>query len=739
MQGLCVMNIKNPNLQYSKLTSSLRDPGRTIADQQHKLVFIYPMIVDNSLRIYQDLIRDFVSVNILKEIFVSNAINMVSQASQIYPVTDERGQETDVARITGEIEHGTNGYGGLFGRGNKTLTTRRNIDKTEIQNQVKRKTEVIRKILLNDPAYKSLKPHIELITMDNMIDVPIIVGTKAYGIDSLVSTMMMVVCVSENGKYTLRDQSHVNQIFQKIKTTNEEDAWQLLNNLSNRPKKERGTVITWFLKRIDRSSQSIKNIGKRTKNSIGGRISNFITKKIAPDTLNRTKTQYNLAVTSVKDVHQRITNVKADPFTPDESFAILNTVSDNLDQAELFFKFALDKKLLYGMHGVDNEKIDMTSTRIAGPFVDILNNFHSRFIKTISVYGIQVIQSLINMLYPLGYNVDTTALIRDKLDDFENELHGYLMEDLKTVLEKMIADDEGAERSKDKIERIKNLCSGDFSDSDDLARSLIEMLNEPSDYLNNPGFSYDDLTTYLSKLDKIYAKASVNTSRFERVFAKLVEKEHLLTTVHKMIATLFNKIAAELQGSYMPDMSNVSIVSTYRGSGVLGVPQINTIGDLNHYVNDNILSASVSYIYFLFMWQLQVSLCEFVEVVHTHLEVATESVLDFPNYVFVIPVEICIAIANAIVARSWKDITHNPGEGRQLAKALNDNYVKEIVKYISKKIKVPNLIVIDSKRGDVYYKMMYNSKPQKVKLKSLQTYIDTIKDQTLTLKNDTYY
>jgi hypothetical protein len=381
----------------------------------------------------------------------------------------------------------------------------------------------------------------------------------------------------------------------------------------------------------------------------------------------------------------------------------------------------------------------MTSTRIAGPFVDILNNFHSRFIKTISVYGIQVIQSLINMLYPLGYNVDTTALIRDKLDDFENELHGYLMEDLKTVLEKMIADDEGAERSKDKIERIKNLCSGDFSDSDDLARSLIEMLNEPSDYLNNPGFSYDDLTTYLSKLDKIYAKASVNTSRFERVFAKLVEKEHLLTTVHKMIATLFNKIAAELQGSYMPDMSNVSIVSTYRGSGVLGVPQINTIGDLNHYVNDNILSASVSYIYFLFMWQLQVSLCEFVEVVHTHLEVATESVLDFPNYVFVIPVEICIAIANAIVARSWKDITHNPGEGRQLAKALNDNYVKEIVKYISKKIKVPNLIVIDSKRGDVYYKMMYNSKPQKVKLKSLQTYIDTIKDQTLTLKNDTYY
>jgi hypothetical protein len=172
---------------------------------------------------------------------------------------------------------------------------------------------------------------------------------------------------------------------------------------------------------------------------------------------------------------------------------------------------------------------------------------------------------------------------------------------------------------------------------------------------------------------------------------------------------------------------------------VLGVPQINTIGDLNHYVNDNILSASVSYIYFLFMWQLQVSLCEFVEVVHTHLEVATESVLDFPNYVFVIPVEICIAIANAIVARSWKDITHNPGEGRQLAKALNDNYVKEIVKYISKKIKVPNLIVIDSKRGDVYYKMMYNSKPQKVKLKSLQTYIDTIKDQTLTLKNDTYY
>ena len=728
------MNISNPGLQYSKLTSALRDPSNKITDQQVKLVFIYPMLVDNSLRTYNDLLRDFVAVNILKEIFVSNAINMVSQASQIFPVTDERGQATDVAKITGEIEHKVDSYGSYNNNNNKAISIPRTVDKNEIQQQIKRKTNVIRNLLISDPIYKALKPHIELITMDNMIDVPIIVGTKSYGIDSLVATMMLAVCLSENGSLTLRDETHVQQIFQKIKTTDASDAWTLLKNLSNRPKQERGVIIAWFLKKIDRTKQFAKNMAIKTAGTINTSLGKTLQKTFKPETLSAAAGGYKLAVTSVKDVKDRLTNIKADPFTQDETLAILNTVSDNIEQAELFFKFALNKGLMYSQHGVDNtnNKIDFSNQKIGGPVDSVFDNFHSRFIKTLSVYGMQVIQSYVNIFYPLGYVVDTTALIRDKLDIFETELSKYL-KDLKTVVQDNLIKG----NSKTKVDRLKNLCMNDFSDSDALARSLIDMLTSPGNYLNSPIFDFNDFERYSTKLDKIYSKTSYNISRFEKSFIQLVEEDPLLSQIGKFINDFFNGLQTELQKHYNVDYSNVAIAYVYDKKPAL--PKINNQQSLNKNVIDPIGSASASYIYFLFLWQLQVALCEFVEIVDVQIEIATENALDFPNYVLVIPVETCIAIANAVVARSWKDITQTPGEGRQLARAINDNYVKEIVKYISKKIKVPNLIVIDEKRGDIYYKMMYNSKPQKTSLRSLESFIKSIKENTLTFKNESFY
>src|SRR6056297_1268501 len=93
--------------EYSKATVGLRQPQK-ILDQQFKLVFIYPMLIDTKLSKYTNLIRSFISTSMLKEIYTSNSLNIISMAGNISPLVDEVGNLVDIEG--GSNESALKGY-----------------------------------------------------------------------------------------------------------------------------------------------------------------------------------------------------------------------------------------------------------------------------------------------------------------------------------------------------------------------------------------------------------------------------------------------------------------------------------------------------------------------------------------------------------------------------------------------------------------------------------------------------
>ena len=138
------------------------------------------------------------------------------------------------------------------------------------------------------------------------------------------------------------------------------------------------------------------------------------------------------------------------------------------------------------------------------------------------------------------------------------------------------------------------------------------------------------------------------------------------------------------------------------------------------------------------MYQLQVAMCTLVQEIEIHIETAKNNVLDFPNYTLVIPVETIVGIANAIGSKGWKNYLSRE-ETTQFISSVNDNYTKGIIKFLTKKLDIPNMIVIDDKRKEIYYKMMYNSRILKTKINTIETFIKTISSGSLNINNSNQY
>ena len=128
----------------SKSTRGLKQSD-VIKDQQFKLVYVYPMLVDSTLGKYSDLFRNFLTTTMLKEIFISNSLNLVNIASQIHPLVDEKGNAVDI-RSTLTSGSSDNIFGGS-GFQQHPL----DYMKSELAVKIHEKTAIIRKLLNADP------------------------------------------------------------------------------------------------------------------------------------------------------------------------------------------------------------------------------------------------------------------------------------------------------------------------------------------------------------------------------------------------------------------------------------------------------------------------------------------------------------------------------------------------------------------------------------------------------------
>lgn len=706
--------------QYSKQIAGIKDP-RKIMDQQHKLIFIYPMLYADKIKIpnLETLLRDFISVTFLSDLFVENAFNVIGIANQIRPLWDENRQAVDPTAALVQMGKQQATEQGVY-------TSQPSLPNYPVgpeasgivQQKITQKTAVIQQLLKTDPKFAKTRPFIEMITLGNMIEIPVIVGTTTYPTDTLTLMYVLIAAIGLNRK--LNNKQDVDFIFRELENMNEKKYWSLLDNLLPEGA-GRKSLIDWFEEQRAKLPQRTFNVAKKisgwsspTISSAARNIASRLQKRIEnPPELNRERAM----------------------LTP----LLLN--KQTLDQTKLYFNFVLDPFFAKKRLGIDVSSeaaklTELSQAKFQGELGKIQKFTVSEFSEIVSTVGIVLLRSIVNLVSVTPSQLDFLELKKINIDK-------YLIERIDDdLIEILIAVDNGlkgssSEESRNKIKILKSFCKIDSSGYISEFSELIAKYNIESD-----NFNYDDYKRFISAFDTIVNGATSLSNKLENELKYMVSSQEQATfssrlkSIKQDIAASLAKFFKEYQDEIKSDEdAYLRIVDVTDTASALSIA--------NQMIPK--LSSGVSDIfYFILLVKLQSALCQFILTAEVDLETVSHEVTAWPNYVLVLPVEIILALHAATMGKSWQYILSGeqpkkpedtqPVKPQRTTKEqisernilnANESYIKSIIKYISNRLDVPNLIIVDSKKGDIYYKLMNQSDINKTKISTIDTFIQS--------------
>lgn len=746
------MNLTGANL-YSRAASGLRQPGSKLLDQQFKLVFLYPMLFDNMLHgKTSETLRSFLSVSMLKEIFVSNALNIVATASKDHPLIDERGKAFDVQKMVNAsiASRGSNRWS--YDRSEGEITSsgpRFPVDSADMQRKINEKTAMIKKYLANEPRMKKLNAFVEIITLDNMIDVPVIVGTKDYQINTL--TLSFVLATALALKKPLNSWTNAQFVFRVIENTKEDDAWQIFKSLVDKKQSSTSDRLINYLKT---SMPTIASKLDRFRGSLLEPMSRFIKgkKKAEPkirDMIKRPKYDDDPEVMR----HQDLDPDKMDPFVgskggqydprqrfePGSEFAILNVAKgkENLNQAKLFFKFMLDDDLLRNQFGLDRYPGQMKSgfTRISNHTQAVLAQSHQDFMSYMDSNVHYIMTQAFWSIHPWESDINYSQVKSGPIDTYLFNNVGEVYEEFGEALRNTFSGESpSSEKLERAVKRINQICDKNlekvYSRIGELSR---QMRHSPSRILSSR-FNVDQFQQFYENFDDVVgAFSKIN----ENLRIQIKDSFTGSTRIFKMIEDIIDHALTAMLDAYSEKytsvgndrFSNISVRKNLKPDPDDNSQMIPMLADddIPTYLNE-IKSGLHIIISAHFYATMLSSLCSFMEHIDVEIETVSNDALELPNYTLVIPVETVAMLHAAAVSKSWRDMVSG---GNTQNTNLTDNYIKGIVKYVNKILEIPNLVVVDTKKSSVYYKFQYMSQVNKTNMRTFDTYVRNMTKQEL--------
>jgi len=740
------MNLTGAQL-YSRATRNLRrrkpfeQGGKAMSaediDQQFKLSFIYPMLFDKRLQKYESTMRNFLAVSMLKEIFVSNALNIVATASKSFSLTDENGDSTEVQNRIAQSALGQGG-GGYYTQETTREYPAPRIDEYKLQEKIREKTAIIKKYLATEPRVKKLNPFVELITLDNLIDVPVIVGTKSYSVDSLTLAYVLTAAIALKKPIGgPQGWTNIQYIFNVIKRLDEKEAWSLLSNMVDKDKKTvRDRLVNWLAPDHPKISQALEAFNRSVEEKfekVIGRPTRAVSqwgkqwvKPRIPSKIPLSRQDQIDAETFYKhgkegDPTVLPTNMPQDTFNAAKEFRILDVVQDNLKETELFFKFMLNDNLLRSQFGLTKNPGQMEATiKELSPKAEelndlVLHNFLAYLGYNINVY----MKSFLNLIYPHESIIDYQKLKEDIFDKLMMKHIAELTEEIFSAVQNTFRG-EGVDETRARL--MKKICSKTLGET----IQKVERRTADLQYAGIGGhlFSGEQFGRFVDASTKVGEEFdSLHQSLSYQLSKVIDEPRPIFKKVEQLIDGAVDTIISRYDDQYRQDNngvpSNIAIVR----QGVLSHDDPKKlIKAIEEFVNQT-KGYIKSFIRTLYYVSVMGSVCQYVDYIDIEVETVANDALDLPNYTLVIPVETIVMLHAAVVSKSWR---HLLSKGVEEGLNVTDNYVKGIVKFINKRLDVPNLIVIDSKRGQVYYKLQYMTQINKSNLRTFETYVENM-------------
>jgi len=411
-----------------------------------------------------------------------------------------------------------------------------------------------------------------------------------------------------------------------------------------------------------------------------------------------------------------------------------------LQQTKLYFQFVLDSDFAKRRLGIDasseTTKIsDLSNVKFGKELRLILNFVESSFLELSGTVGTLLLRSVSNILSvsPTAVNFSSLKsqhIDRNMTDIFDDS--GNFITLLKAVDNSLKGS--SAEQSRNKIKILKSLCQLNSAEYvSDFSKNLS------SNYIMSDDFDLNTYKNFLTMLDdhsNIFSSLSNKIENELKFFISDNEKSVFMSTL-KLVKSDISSYLKNFLDEYVTDISALGGRSlTLANSFGYSASQITT------QLVPKLKTDLIEIYYFLLLSQLQGAMCKFILTADVDLETVSNEVTAWPNYVLILPVEIMLALHAATMGASWKHMLAGGEQGKSLNSEKNqpltpdqiskrglhdigESYVKGIIKFVSNRLDIPNLVVVDSNKGHIYYKFMNQTDVNKTNISTIETFVQS--------------
>lgn len=719
---------------YSREVGAMRNPADH-ADTMKRLIFIYPFGIDQSLvnipfqtavkgdmDTLGDALRAFFSVSVLKEIFTSNALNLVTLASTYQRM--ERQTTRSSVLINSLMRGGSTRdqnnplNSSMIDDPAKTTYDMPQLDSAVLQQKVNEKFKRIKDSLRTDPRLKKMLPFMEVITLGNLLDVPVITGTAQFQLDTGALFTLLAAAVSQRRR--ISTWSEVRALTSALKNMPDQSVYDIFTVLSN-----------------------VENNPSIPNTVLGNSLIS------PPSSLGQKLQQLNNMFAREMNAEKKL-RIKAEIDAAQHEYAYDNiaVLKDNkIKELERNFLFMTDLQQLMVRYGLSNAtaQASYAATRVNSQTELLFDRTKQQMIDFFG--GADALFSSVYMvLSPMvqtnsSYQTNSSSFGPTRPQDvgYQSWNHTYLS--MKHDLVNSFAD--GFDEFMDKFKRYfdtkirediesTSIKISDMNKSCDGAREdFIALMNFFNDTLSSsqiyPTFGYSDVSKFSDSLDKIVTKFSTVKKSTYDALTKFFGGDNM-----RQIDNAMNNLFSNTFDSFFTKFHVTGDPTTPLQARIFALELPTSDRDNNsmaiarrknmHYqILSQVAEVSKLVAQTIFLLVFRVNLCEYVQVADIEFSAAKADVLDLPNYCLVLPIEIVQALMVLYTKRNLTQAVLSSGSGFN---PLNASNVKGLVKTLRIQLGIPNLMVFDKKRNELYYSFKYlGTTTEKLKMPAVEAFV----------------
>lgn len=692
-----------------KALSAIRQPRQLAGGQDgQKLVFIYPMLVSSSLGKYTTLFRNFLAVDFITQIKISNGLNITSSISKLGQI----GIGDSAINPALEVRKSLGLTNSIPITNNNLINNAFNKDAYEIHKKQEKLNKFLkffkRQIELN-PKYSQYLPVITTIMADDDIDLifPLIVGTKSFPIDSqLLFYILSGSIILDLPLNTLGNLRSILTYIQNIGYLKLNSILTFDKETASSKKKELISLQqTGGILRNTSPSNNTDVLFKLEQSKLGKLSASF--SKVLD--FKNWKVETNHVMSDTSDLN---TN----------SIPIIQTESQrrNFEAAMNSYNSYVSQMIIPILSGIE---------LILGP-----TPAHINYYNGIKDYIDSITKNI-------GKNyIETSEHIRVKLSEMPPQVDsdGNPIYTINTNI------NEKFKNTEHKIEDLKSFCQNNIELTDFIKHTIY---NELLPHVNNLSVDPQAISQFTEAVVNTSSKLNPISNTIESWLLNTIpDAENNLKSKLNEIKDLFINKTREFFESgdgyslYDPNLNPQLFYNRHPNFSQLycGLnQQVNDPGNCPNVLKQLMvtLEESISDIlYFLYIWNFMSYICSYVNEIDIDIKIQKRDVLDFPNYTLILPINIFRFLYVFYTSNRLKTLmkSNSPSTNKELADALfqttntfipNASILK-MIEIMNDRLKIPNIVVVDEIGDTVYYQFMYMQKPGKTKLSNLESYIN---------------